>query len=288
VINNQYWGLYFNMGSTGPASLKDVKVRQAIAMAVNQDTIISALDGYAAVAHGPIPEISFAYSNQVKYTFNITQAIAALNAEGYVPGSDGIRAKGNDRLSFTLTLVNDVDRITVANVIKDDLKQVGIDVSISPTDSQSILNNNILTHNFDLMLYGVQTLIDPDRYELFDSNEIAPPGLNFESYTSTEQRSTVVNGALTKVPAVDADLEEARRIIDETARTKKYEDFQRIIAAEVPLVFLFHPQDFYLVSKRVQGIDLDSITSIEQRFDSISSWTIDATKIPTNDTTTTN
>jgi ABC-type transport system substrate-binding protein len=136
------------------------------------------------------------------------------------------------------------------------------------------VDDHILPRVYDMMIYGVQTLIDPDRYELFDSTQIAAPGLNLSCYTSIEKRTQVVNGTTEKVPAVDDDLDDARRIVDETARAKKYKDFQEIIGKEVPAVFLYYPQEFYLVNKRVANVTLTNITSIEQRFDNIANWRI--------------
>ena len=73
---------------------------------------------------------------------------------------------------------------------------------------------------------------------------------------------------------MDDDLNDGRRLVDEKARTKKYDDFQKIIANEVPVVFLFHPEELYALNHRVHGVVLDDINSIEQRFDSITEWEI--------------
>jgi peptide/nickel transport system substrate-binding protein len=273
-IYNQYWAMYFNLGDNGPAALKDVKVRQAISSAINRDDVISALDGYAGVANGPIPKISFAYNPQLKYGFDITRAVSLLNDDGYLTGADGIRAKGDQRLSFTLTLINNQDREAVAKALSDNLKQIGVELKIAPVDLSSAIDDHIIPRQFDLLLYGVQTLIDPDRFELFDSSQIDSPGLNLSSYTSTEKRTQVVDGKTVKVAAVDDDLNDGRRLVDEPSRAKKYDDFQRIIANEVPVVFLYHPEELYAVNRRIKGIDLSDIASIEQRFDNISAWEI--------------
>lgn len=273
-IYNQYWAMYFNMGENGPAPLKDLKVRQAITSAINRDDVISAMQGFAEVATGPIPKNSFAYYNAEKYKYNVTKAISLLEEAGYKVAEDGVRAKDGKRLSFELLYINNKDREATAEVIKENLKQVGIEVNIKDTDLSSAVDDHILPRIYDLLLYGVQTLIDPDRYELFNSTQISAPGLNISSYISAEKRTQVVDGKTTKVSAVDDDLNDARRIVDEKARAKKYEDFQKIIAEEVPVVFLFHPEEYYLVNKRLHNVALKDITSIEQRFNNIADWKI--------------
>ena len=278
-IYNQYWGLYFNLGENGPGALKEMKVRQAINSAINKEQVIDALYGFAEISQGPIPKSSFAYNPQVKYSFNPAAAILLLDEAGFVPGADGIRAKGQQKLSFELTLINNKDREAVAEVIKNNLKDIGVEIIISSVDLRSAVDDHILPRMFDLLLYGVQTFIDPDRYELFDSAEIAPPGLNLSSYVSTEKRTQVVDGKTVKVAAVDDDLNDGRRLVDEPSRIKKYDDFQRIIANEIPMVFLYHPEELYALNKRVIGADLSNINSIEQRFDSITKWEITSGKL---------
>ena len=119
-------------------------------------------------------------------------------------------------------------------------------------------------------------MIDPDRYELFHSSQKSHPGLNISSYVSESKRTQVVEGKTVKVPAVDDDLNDARRLVDEKTRKKKYEDFQAIIAEEVPVVFLFHPEDVYIVNKRITNISLKGNNAIEKRFTNITDWIIRA------------
>jgi peptide/nickel transport system substrate-binding protein len=282
VIYNQYWGIYFNLADSGPAPLKDMQVRQSIAMGIDKDAIITAMLGYAEKAHGPIPVNSFAYSAEEKFSLDVPKAKTQLTNDGWTLNTDNADqprskkdASGNIQyLSFDLTVVNDKDRVAVANIISADLKQIGVQINVVPTDLQTIINEDITPRSFDLLFYGVQTLIDPDRYELFDSAQIQQPGLNISSYTSAEKRTQVVDGKTVQVAAVDDDLNDARRIIDQAARSKRYQDFEKIIAEEVPVVFLFHPKEVYAVNKRVHGINLTGINAIEQRFNSIEQWTI--------------
>lgn len=273
-IYNQYWSVYFNMGENGPAILKNKKIRQAISSAINRDEIIKTMQEYAEITTGPIPPNSFAHYNANKYQYDVAQAITLLDELGYIAGADGIRVKDDQRLSFDLVVVKNRDREAVAEVIKENLKLVGIEVKITVKDLNAVVDDNILPRIYDLLLYGVQTLIDPDRFELFHSSQIKAPGLNISSYVSEEKRTQVVNGTTARLPAIDDDLDDARRIVDEKVRLKRYEDFQKIIAEEVPAVFLFYPEEFYLLNKRVKNVKLEKITSIEQRFNTISTWEI--------------
>jgi len=141
-------------------------------------------------------------------------------------------------------------------------------------DLEAVINEHIIPRSFDLILYGVQTFVDPDRYEFFHSSQIAHPGLNISSYASTEKRLTVIGNKTERIPAVDDDLEDGRKIVDINIRKRRYQDFLRIIANEVPAVFLFHPVEAYAVNKRLKNVNISAIKSSEHRFDQISSWEI--------------
>lgn len=274
VLYNQFWGLFFNLAESGPPILKDAKFRQAISSAINKDELIEVMLNYAEVAQGPIPKTSFAYSKETGFPYDLNKANSLLEELGYIKGSDGIRVKENVRLSLSMTYVKSNDRDLLAEVIKTQLEKVGIEIILNNVSLQNAVDEHIIPRSFEILFYGVQTLIDPDRYELFHSSQITHPGLNISSYISETKRTQVIDGKTEKVPAVDDDLNDARRIIEEKARAKRYEDFQKIIAQELPIIFLFHPEDVYVVNKRVSGINLSGISFIEQRFNNISDWEI--------------
>jgi peptide/nickel transport system substrate-binding protein len=276
VIFNQYWGLYFNLGSAGPAVFKDKKVRQAISSGINRQFILDSLLGYAAEAFGPIPESSFAYVQNLKrYVFDHTAAEKLLDEAGWkLNEENGFREKNGERLKFNLLLVDNPDRHKIADLIQKDMQDLGIEVTVDAKNRDSVVNDHIIPRNFETLLYGVQTFIDPDRFELFDSSQIDHPGLNISSYKSEETVLTVVEGRTERVPVVDDALDDARKILDRAVRSRRYEILQNAVADEVPVVFLFHPEEAYAINRRLKNVRLDNINSIEQRFSSITEWEI--------------
>lgn len=276
IIYNQYWGIYLNLGANGNPLLKDKKVRQALSSAINRELIIDALLGFAAEATGPIPESSFAYSKEVTYGYDKERAEKLLTDAGWViPDGGTVREKEGKKLSFNLILIDNADRKKIAETVKKDLAEVGVELNVEIKSREQVVNENIIPRVFDMLLYGVQTFIDPDRYELFHSSQIEHPGLNISSYSSTETILTVVeNNKTERVPIVDDVLNDGRKIIDPNARKKKYQTFLNAVAEDVPVIFLFHPEESYAVNKRVKGVKLDSISSIEQRFATIKDWSI--------------
>lgn len=273
-LYNQFWALYLNQTEGSNPLLKEAKIRQALAATVNKQELIEAQLGYAETANGPIPKTSFAYTPNDKYPYDVTKANSILDELGYIKGTDGFRYKDNVKLTFTMTYVDSADRNILAEVLKKQFEAVGIELVLDKATLQVAVEEHIIPRNFEILFYGVQTLIDPDRYELFHSSQIRHPGLNIASYVSEAKRTQVIDGKTERVPSVDDDLDDGRRLIDEKARKKKYEDFQDVLASEVPVIFLFHPEDLYAVNNRVQGVDLSKVYFLEQRFNTIEDWTI--------------
>lgn len=276
VIYNQYWGLYFNLSESGDAIFKEEALRQAISAGINRSLIVDSLLGYGEEAKGPIPPISFAYNKQAKpYIYDKRKAQQLLDKAGWKYDTAlGVRIKKGQKLTFDLALIGNSDRLKVADVIRQDLMDLGIEINIITKNLLELINQHIKPKQYDVVLFGVETFIDPDRFELFHSSQIEHPGLNIMGYSSSEKVSTVVNGKIKKVPEVDETLDDARKFVDENRRKQEYFIFQNIIADEVPVIFLYYPVEVYVVNKRVKNVDLSSINSLEDRFESIVNWEI--------------
>jgi peptide/nickel transport system substrate-binding protein len=277
VLYNQYWGIYFNLGDNSNPALKDVKVRTAISYAIDKENIVNnVMKGYAAIANGPIPPNSFAYSSQYNHAFNPELAVKTLDESGWkVVDDSGIRMKNGVKLEFKLFVLENADRDAVANSIKSDLAKIGVEVNISqqlPSDIRDVL----VSRSFDAVLYGTQTFIDPDRYELFHSSQIKDPGLNISSWASSEMTGSLdpLTNKKIQIPESDDVLDIGRRIIDDTERKKKYKELQKLIMADSPVIFLYYPEEVYIYNKRVTKIVLSNLNSIEQRFVDIDKWSL--------------
>ncbi len=276
VIYNQYWAMYFNMSDQGTFILKDDKVRRAIAYAINKKFMIEGLVGSALEADGPIPKTSFAYADDIaRLNFDQEAANKLLDEAGWVMQENGIRAKAEDTLSLNIVYVHNPDRDKLVELIKDDLKSVGIEIVPTPKTINEVNNDHLLPSRFDILLYGVSTFIDPDRFELFHSSQIGYPNLNISSYVSQDETTVIRQGVTARVPRIDLALEKGRSIIDQQARKKEYHTFQDIVMKEMPVVYLYHPIYTYITNKRVQNVILQDMTSLEDRFNNIHQWYIE-------------
>lgn len=279
VIYNQYWAMYFNLDNE---LFADKKLRQAISSAINKDRIVETLLGYAEVSDSSIPKSSFAYADVNKYTYDPVKSAELLEEIGWVlPPGKLYREKDGKQLEFELLYVDNEDREKIATVINQDLAEVGINVKIVPESLAKVRDEYIIPKQFGSLLFGVQTFIDPDRYELFHSSQISHPGLNISSYRSSREVLAVVpdpekQGRVVtkKIPEIDDILDDARKITNKETRKTKYTLFQEILAEDVPVIFLYHPKETYIINRRVKNVDVSKISYLEERFDTIESWRI--------------
>ncbi len=275
-LSNQYWALYFNLSESGPAFFKDQKVRAGISSAVNRQEIIAELEGFGKEALGPIPDTSFAYLQTSSYTFDSEKSKKLLDEAGWkLNAGKTVRSKDGVDLKFDIVLVDNLDRRQVAEVIQRNLADVGVEVTLTKKSLEDVAFQHIIPRSFEMLLYGVQTFTDPDRYNLFHSSQAVQPGLNIASYTSPSQVSVVRDSKIVKIPEVDDALDNGRKFINVDARKKEYNTFQRVLAADVPVIFLYHPVEVYVVNKRVKNINLVDLNNNSERFRSIMDWEID-------------
>ncbi|MCA9387204.1 hypothetical protein KC669_04185 [Candidatus Dojkabacteria bacterium] len=309
VLYNQFWGLYFNLRkrpdetSIAPEFLQDVRVREAISAAINRDKITKqTLRGVGEEAYGPIPSISYFFNPDAGWnTYDIEKAEELLDDAGWKlrSGNEFRTNSDGEALKFSLYFVDNFDRSEVAKSIKADLAAVGIDAIINRKDqsgnqvsesnsetwSLQELNDQLLSPGlFDVILYGMQTFVDPDRYELYHSSQTRYPGLNIAGYVSTEQTVDKNDdrqegeSSVIQVPKVDRFLDLARSFNpedDKDARKDRYDTIQDLIAADAPVVYLYHPRYLYFTNRVLSDVDLANADSLEERFINIQNWELD-------------
>jgi len=308
VLYNQYWALYFNLKKDpngnyiGPSFFGDAAVRQAISSAINRDEIIqNALGNVGEEAVGPINAKSYYFnSNTQWFRYNQEKANQLLTQAGWIvkPGDKYRTNAAGQQMQFSLYFVDTFDRENVARTVQKDLAEVGVNVVIdrrlqpgqdssdsAPSGwSLEELNNQILSPRlFEMVLYGVDTFIDPDRFELFDSSQTEYPKLNISSYVGSaltvKPRENRQEGesSLVTLPKVDKLLEQARSFDPVNAkddRKRDYLDVQDLLAADAPVVFLYHPKFIYYTHTSIKNVYLINASNMEDRFRNIVDWKV--------------
>jgi len=256
----QYAELLFNLKSEEPF-FQDIKVRQAIAKAIDRTSIIrDVLGGQAIPADGPIPRsITWAYDSAAQQPAHDPAGAAKLLDDAGWVLVNGIRTKGTTSLSFGLTVSSDVPPYErVAEKVADQLAQVGIVAEVRPVTTASLIHDYLNPRTFDMTLTAFDNGPDPDVYTFWHSSQAHTGGFNF--------------AGMKKNVFIDGDLEDGRNTLDLAARAKAYATFQEDFAKELPAVFLYSPKYVMAVSTRIHGVRLDSAIESEERYAYVSDW----------------
>jgi peptide/nickel transport system substrate-binding protein len=218
--------------------LKDVRVRKAIAYALDRRPMIQYLwGGWAQPARSVLPPQSWAYNGDVPaYNHDPDKARALLDAAGY-PAVNGVRFHLTMKTSTT-----ESTRLMVA-VIQQQLREVGIVLDIRSFESATFLADVI---HGAFQLYGLRWVggnQDPDIFYVFHSSRFPPSGANRGRYSN---------------PKVDALIDQARREVDQAKRKATYAELQLILADELPYIDLWYLDNVLVHNKRVRNLQLNS------------------------------
>lgn len=263
--------LYFNQSAA--EALKDKAVRTAIAQAVDKSRLVEeVLGGNGQAIDAPIlPGMLGEHAEITKIGHDVTAAAATLEEAGYkLTEGATVRAlkkapadgKPNE-LSLTLTTVQDPEFVRAAELIAQELAAIGIKTEVTAVESTSFFASVIEPKSYQILLTGTLLGIDPDPYPFWHSSQNRVGGLNLALYANRN---------------ADTLLETARTAVNVDDRAKAYRDFQDLIAADIPAVFLYQSTYAYAISTKIKNANVTRIISPADRFADITEWYIKTKK----------
>ncbi|MBD3379650.1 MAG: peptide-binding protein [Candidatus Omnitrophica bacterium] len=222
----------------------DKRVRRALSYAVDTRKIIdSVLLGLGSPSTGPFLKGSPFYDESVEgYPYDPGRAEALLKEAGWEDtDGDGILDRDGVPLSFTVA-TNQGSRVRedTATIVQSQWAEIGVDAKIRVVAWSAFLDQFVNKKNFQAVILGWTTPIDPDIYSVWHSDSSREGGLNFVSYS---------NGR------VDALIEEGRREFDTRKRREIYHELHGLISRDAPYTFLFVPYSTPAVNRRFKGIE---------------------------------
>jgi peptide/nickel transport system substrate-binding protein len=215
----------------------DRRVRQAVALAIDRKAIIDQVFlGTAELANGPISPILKPYytANVTSYPYDPARARRLLAEAGWKPSADGLLAKDGQKLAFTLESYAGTLTDNIAVVVHQYLRQIGMDVKLQHTQL-SQMYEKVLAGKHEAMVGWWITPSDPDQTAFWQKGA----GFNTSGYAN---------------PEVDRLLAQGRATVDVDKRAAAYHQLQKIVAEDVPYVFLCYPMEIRAISARVQGL----------------------------------
>ncbi len=217
--------------------LHDVRVRQALAYAIDRRPMIQYLwGGFAQPANSILPPQSWAHDPQIpKYEYDPGKANKILDDAGY-PAIDGVR--------FHLTMKTSTEETTrlMVAVLQQQLRAVGIVLDIRTFEFATFFAD-ITSGAYQIYsLRWIGGNEDPDIFEyVFHSEKFPPHGANRSYYSN---------------PKVDALINQGLAETDFARRKLIYAEIQTILANDMPSINLWFLDNVLVHSRRVHSLPL--------------------------------
>ncbi len=218
-------------------AMSNKEVRQAVAYAINKQDIINSIYGGKYIqADYPLEYGSYLYNIAAgtNYEYNMEQAKRILVDNGWEYKSKYWQKKidkKNVRLKLTLLVDSSNEtRVNVANMIKDDLEEAGIQVTLREAKGNTY-DRYIERKDYDILLTGVTVGVKPKLNRYFGEGNLA-------NYTNGEALNI---------------LNEIYSISDTNTLKEKYQRLQEIYQEDRAYIGLYFNKTTVIYSKNLAG-----------------------------------
>jgi peptide/nickel transport system substrate-binding protein len=253
-LNLGYTFIGWNQMRGGKEFFQSKPVRQALTYGLNIDLVVERVlfgEGVKMISNTPPVSWAFDTSGMNEYKYDPAKSEQLLQGDGWTKGSDGIYAKGDQKLEFSIiTNSGNKTRETLIQVAAEQYKQIGMNVE-PKTESFEALVDRIQTskdakygeqggHDFDAYVIGWSLTADPDMYSIWHSSQTHP---------------SENNNIIYKNPDLDKALEDSRTKCGQADRKDAFKRANQILNEEQPYNFGFAANVLLGVNKKVKGIE---------------------------------
>ncbi len=238
ILNSPSFGFsYLGFNLENP-KFKDIKVRQALSLAIDRQELVDILFfGYAKVCNGPFMPGSFAYNDKIIETKqDLEKAKQLLKEAGY-----------DEKNPFSFELItntgNDI-RINTAQILQYQLAKIGVELKIRVMEWQAFLNTVVHPRKFETILLGWSLALMPDAYPLWHSSSSKLGGFNLVGYKNEKVDELIENGINT---------------INKDELSTIYKEIFKLISDDLPYLFLYIPDGITAVNKDIKNIKQEFI-----------------------------
>jgi peptide/nickel transport system substrate-binding protein len=255
--------MWFNFHNTVLAS--HLEVRQAIAMAIDHQALINGpLHGFATPLCTDHPSAMHPgyQPNAPCPDFNPAAATKLLEDNGWVKGSDGVRAKGGQRLEFeySTNVTYNPWRIAIEAVVQRNLQEIGIKLDIQNYPGGTFFGSFLpggkaspptgaVASRYDIAEWAWSFGYDPDDSPMLACDQVPPNGGNVTFYCN---------------PALDALYTQELATTDAGARQQIFRQIHAIYLTQFPFITLYSPTGSFAMVRKGAHSNLDANINIWQ------------------------
>jgi peptide/nickel transport system substrate-binding protein len=233
----------FNLDPEVTTRWEDPQVRQALMYALDRQSIVDNIQlGYAEVAQGTQPVISYAYEPDrlnTRYDYDPEKAKSLLTEAGWTDtDGDGIVDKDGQSLSVEFLYASGIPtNDQLAAYLQDAWREIGVEITPRALEFPALIEATTTNPTFEIALYSFfwdatfiqDAMFGCDQYQV---------GFNDMKYCNEE---------------LDAINDEARRTFDEDARRELLIEASNIVNDDQPVGIMYFRQDHYAYQDRLQN-----------------------------------
>ncbi len=230
--------------------LQDVRVRRALVMAVDRQTLVDRLfQGKQPVAATWVNPLSPNFDPSIPVVkYDPAGAKALLKEAGWTPGADGIcRNAAGDRLEFELgTTAGNRLRELQEQVVQSNLKNVCIAIDIKNEPARTLFGDTMKHRSYTGMeMYSWSSAVTETPLRTLDSSQIPQAANNYggANYTGFSD------------PKMDADISAAVAELDPAKQKAIWADMQTIYADALPVLPLFFRSEPHITPLWLRGYE---------------------------------
>ena len=230
-----YRGIMYNFAN--PLWQENPGLPAALSYAIDRASIVeSVLLGQGQTAYSPLQKGVYNNPDIEKYDYSPEKAKAAIEALGWVLGSNGYYQKNDKSLSFAISVrPSDQVRVDMANICAQNLQDIGVDATVEIKERTDWSGQQAF-------LIGWGSPFDPDDHttKVFGTDKAA----NYSAYSNVR---------------VDELLASARAVLDQEERRPIYAEFQTELARDPAYTFIAYINAIYIAKKDLSGITPDTV-----------------------------
>ena len=208
----------------------DKRLRQAVAYAINrEDMLLGGVEGYGIISNVPCAVSSFGQMDYAWYQQDQEKARQLLAEAGYANGLD-----------ITFQMEGSIDYMKPAEIMQDQLRQVGINVTFEKMERAAWIEQVSTIRNFTASLRMTTMAINDVDYLLSRRlhSESLGGGNNYSGYANPDFEALVVK---------------ARTLSDPTQRLDLYRQCYDMIKEDVPYIPLYSETNPIYINAKLMG-----------------------------------
>ncbi|MCA1036652.1 ABC transporter substrate-binding protein [Bacillus infantis] len=220
---------------------QDKRIRQAILHGIDRQNIIdTVLKGYGTIADAGIaPALKDYYTDDVtRYEYDPEKAKELLAEAGWKDtDGDGKVDKEGEPLSISFDIGIQGDLESISQMVQQYLTKIGLDVKLNAMEWNTMIQDVVVNRDYEMSLNWWRYPADPDLSAYMHSANIK--GNNIPAYQNEELDKLLDAGA------------EASNVEE---RKKIYIEAQKLMAEELPYIFLWYPQEAQVRMDKLKGV----------------------------------